>query len=462
MRIAMVGVTNQTAPLPVRERLAVGLDRLPGLLSQLHDAHPNAEFMLLSTCNRTELYAAHASQQPPGPEALRDCLAAMFGLEAGALAPVMICRTQREAVRHLFRVASGLDSMVVGEPQVLGQVRRAYRAAVQTGTVGPALHLICQAALAAAKQTRAETGLGDRPASVATAAVGMALRVFESLSDKTVLSIGAGEMGKDLLTQVLARSPRRAWVTNRTPERATAIAARHRLRDPSGARPWADLSAMLAEADIVLTCTGAPQPVITPDVLRPALRKRRGRSLVLIDTAVPRDVDPAVASLSNVFVFDLDDLAATANQEAGDADRLLTAESLAADAADRCLNRLQHRDVGRLVRELRRRLLRVAEQEQDRTRRRLAAATRGYRPPDPDAIDALLAEHSHRLINKVLHLPLSRLDTDDPDAPLAFYAAALTRLFGLADDEPDAENVEPQPPARHNNGAEGEPLSERR
>lgn len=436
----MLGLSHRSAAVELREKLAQTPQSAHDLLAALKQRFPRCEAALLDTCNRVELYLARPVHEPPSVEDLRDFLAQASGVGSQELATALVHREQEQAIVQLFRVCAGLDSMVLGETQILGQVKRAYERSRAAGTVGPVLHTVMQEALATGKSVRTQTGIDAGRLSVGSAAVEFARRVFERFDDKTVLAIGAGEMAKVTLRHLMPLRPRRLFLTNRTESRAAALAQLLQL-DPQrgGVRPYEALDALLLEADAVISSTGSADPILTAKRMTPIVQRRRGRPLVLIDIALPRDVEPAVASLRNVFLYNLDDLQSLVQTTLGSRKaEVEQAEQLVRRAAGECLSHLQHRDVGQLVRALRSKLTAIGEQERQRTLRKLAAADHAQAP-------AILEEHTHRLINKILHLPLTALDHRRAEVPLGFYAAALRKLFELDLDEEPASS-EPQTP----------------
>ncbi|MEM9415269.1 MAG: glutamyl-tRNA reductase [Planctomycetota bacterium] len=434
MRLLMVGLNHKTADVASREAVAMDAGQAGALLRRLRERYAAAEAVLISTCNRTELYVARPVHAEPDAEGVRRLLAEQSGVAYEKLAATTMHREQEQAALHLFHVCAGLDSMVLGEPQVQGQVRRAYELAQDQGTVGPVLHRLFQGAVAAGKQARSETGIDAGRTSVSSVAVAFARNIFDHFNDKTIAVIGAGEMIKGAAHALLRERPGRLWIVNRSPQRATDLAQRLAGQVEGDTqiapRPWADLDALLIEADIVVSCTGANEPVVRVDRFKPLLKPRRNRPLFLIDMAVPRDIDPAIGAMNNVYLYNLDDLqqavGVTTDDRHAQRDRC---EHLLNAACARCMGEIRHRDLGALVKQLRTRLNTIADEEQQRTQRKLAAQGVAN-----DRHDAVIREHNHRLINKILHLPLSQLDRTDPDAPLGFYAAALRRLFDLEDE----------------------------
>ena len=452
MRVLMLGANHRTADLAVRERLAVADERQAQLLAHLRGAWPAAEAVVLSTCNRMELYLARPATQPPSADELRAAVAAFCELDPAQLLAATIHRENEQAVAHLFRVCAGLESMVLGEPQILGQVRRAYEHAHRHEAVGPVLHKVFQTALATGKQVRHETGIDAGRTSIGSIAADFARNIFDTFDDKTVLGIGAGEMAKVALRHFNELKPHAMWIINRTRSRGESVAQALALDGPRrGVRSYDDLDTLLIEADIVITSTGAPHAIITAERFRTLVRRRRGRPLFVIDLAIPRDVEPAVGALSNVYLYNLDDLQQVVEQtHTARCEIAARCEGRLADAVRRCMAEIQHRDLGRLIRELRGKLFELGEAEQART---LHA--------DGDGQAQALEEYTHRLIHKILHLPLSQIDAQNPDAPLAFYSAALRRLFQLEPEEADEAADAPDAPEaeRAANGSPDKPIT---
>lgn len=441
MRLLMLGFNHRTAPLELREALAFDNERAAKAIDSLRAVHRTSECVMISTCNRTELYLARPIHDAPTIEQLRGFIAEHTGVDAERIRTSSIHREQEEAATHLFRVSAGLDSMVLGEPQILGQVKRAYEHADALGAVGPVLHRLFQGALTAAKAVRNKTGIDRGRTSVSSVAVAFARNIFDHFDDKTVLAIGAGEMMKAAMASLSREQPKKLLVINRTLQRAVDLSQRLNLTGVDhGARAWEDMDKLLIEADIVVSCTGSNDPIVVEERFKPLLKKRRGRPLFMLDLAVPRDIDPAIGSLRNVYLYNLDDLQQAVKATETDRQELASrCESLLQPHIDRCMGEIRHRDVGRLVKQLRERLHDIAEEEQGRTTRKLAALN-GH--TSEQALEDLLKQHNHRLVNKILHLPLSQLDRSDPDAPLGFYAAALRRLFDLQDQPDMAEDNE--------------------
>ena len=414
MALLAFGINHRTAPVNLRERAAISPEQVISALREARTAAGLHELAVLSTCNRTEFYGV---AEPDAAEALRDWLAEARGIDADALRAVWYCHEDAEAVRHAMRVAAGLDSMVLGEPQILGQMKAAHADAHAAGTLGSGLEQLFQSTFNAAKQVRTETAIGASPVSIAFAAVTLARQVFASLAQAPVLLVGAGEMNTLVARHLREQGVGSLMIANRTPARAEALAAE------TGARviDWARLDDALAEADMVVSCTASPVPVITRDAVRRALARRRHRPLLLIDIAVPRDIEPAVADLDDTFLYSVDDLQSVV--DAGWRNRQAAAEAaehLIAQQVVQFSARLRIQQEGvRRIRHLREQTLAMAEAERARA---LAALARG------EAAETVLSRLEHALLNKWLHAPtvaLRELAATGDDAGLQRLAEQL-------------------------------------
>ncbi|HEY7310330.1 MAG TPA: glutamyl-tRNA reductase [Gemmataceae bacterium] len=320
MILHAIGCSYKTTPVDVRERLAFKPEHLSRAHTELCFGF-DCEAVILSTCNRVELYVGGVLDDPQSsheldPEAVAEFLADFHGLPAAAVRPHLYIHHQDEAVRHLFRVAASLDSMIVGEGQIAGQVKKAYEQAVHDDSVGPLLHALFRHARQVARRVRSETGIARGHVSVSSAAVDYVQQVFDHFDDKTVLVIGAGKMGELTLRHLRQLQPRRIWVTNRSPEKAQSVA-----RGCGGeAMAWEQLDDLLARADIVLSTTGAPEPIVTRQRYERIAAARTGGPLVVLDIAVPRDFDPRIHDGDRTCLFNIDDLKRI--REATLADRL--------------------------------------------------------------------------------------------------------------------------------------------
>lgn len=439
MVILALGVHYKSAPVAVRERVAFAPDDLPTALAALREYV--AEGAILSTCNRTEIYAL-VGHVHSGGKNLRRFLSESRGVPAADLEPYLRWYCQEEAVRHLFRVAAGLDSMVLGEPQILGQVREAWTLARQAGSLGPVLENLFREAVVVGKRARRETGISRHAVSVSSAAVILARQVVGDLTGCTVAVIGVGKMGEQAAELLVENGARRLLVLNRTAARAQDLADRL----GGQALPLDRLAEALVQADVVITSTGAPTPIVTAALVESLLARRAGRPLCLIDIAVPRDVEPAVGRLPRVRLYNIDDLQAvcTANlgERAREADRV---EALVAEHVERFRLWWQAREVVPTIAALRQRAEEIRQAELARALARLGHLSER----DRQVVSAL----SVAIVNKLLHRPITRLKEV---ADSRSYSRALRDLFGLDPLPLDGPAAQEQPddadPARGNTG----------
>ncbi len=313
MHILVIGLSHQTAPVALRERLAFRREELPAAFGRLRDECGVQESAILSTCNRVEIYA-RVPDLHQAPDELATFLTRHANIDASDLAASLYRYSEPQSVRHLFSVASGLDSMVLGEGEILGQVKHAYACAKDHGATGRVLNVLFQKAINTAKAVRSQTGIGNGHGSVGTVAVDFAEKIFGSLSQQTVLLIGAGKIGELTLKHLLVRGVKTVRVINRSSERAAELAAAY------GAQPvaWASLADELVGADIVITSTAASGPILTDAAVANALRVRHQRPLCLIDLGVPRNIEAAVGNRENVYLFNVDDLQGLVRQSVRD------------------------------------------------------------------------------------------------------------------------------------------------
>jgi glutamyl-tRNA reductase len=382
-----LGLNHLTAPLAVRERVVFHVERLHEALAELTRG-PAREAAILSTCNRTELYVSSEK-----PDALAGWLAQFHRLAPGELQQYLYTLPNAQAVRHVFRVASGLDSMVVGEPQILGQMKQAVRAAESAGTLGSLLHRLFQRSFAVAKEVRSTTRIGAASVSMAAAAVKLAERIFPSLKDQNVLFIGAGDMIELTATHFAAQAPARITVANRTLERAERLAARF----GAGTLELRALGEHLHEYDIVVSCTASSLPILGKGLVERALRARRRRPIFMVDLAVPRDIEQEAAELDGVFLYTVDDLAGivSANLDSRRGE-LEQAEAIIDTQVGHFMRWMRQREGVPLIRALREEADAARQAELDKA---LKALARGEDPVK--VIEAL----SRTLTNKLLHTP---------------------------------------------------------
>jgi len=386
-----LGLNHHTAPLAIRERVVFHVERLRDALTELKGAF-SPEAAILSTCNRTELYLA-GEERPD----LAQWLARYHRVDPSELQPYLYTLPREQAVRHAFRVASGLDSMVLGEPQILGQMKDAARAAESAGTLGTVLHKLFQRSFAVAKEVRTTTSVGAASVSMAAAAVKLAARIFPSLKDQNVLLIGAGEMIDLCATHFAAQAPARIAVANRTVERGERLAARFNAR----AIELRALPEQLHEYDIVVSCTASSLPILGKGLVERAVRARRHRPIFMVDLAVPRDIEQEVAELDDVFLYTIDDLGTIVSENL-DARRSAVeqAEAIIDTQVGQFMHWMKVRETVPLIRQLREHAEETRRQELDRALKALA------RGEDPAAV---LESLSQVLTNKLLHAPTQAL-----------------------------------------------------
>ncbi len=430
MKILLLGMSHRSAPVEVREQFAV--EDHTAALRKLADQEEIGEAVLVSTCNRVEVVVTTRQ-----PEAARHVLHRFFHVELGGDTPIaggghlddhVYEYRDQDAVSHVFRVASAIDSMVVGEPQILGQMKDAYRLARECGTCGPLLSRLFQRAFATAKRVKNETRISHRPVSVARVAVDLARQIFENLADKRALMIGAGEMIEMALFALQREGLGERRIVNRTPARAEALADRYR----GSAHGIGEIAELLLTTDIVLSCIAGDQPVLTSGQLEVALRARRGRPIFLIDMGVPRNIDPAINDLDNAYLYDIDDLQEVASTNEEERRR----ESL---AGERIVLEEQERFAGWLValqavptiKHLLARAEKIRTTELERSVSRL-----GLDGAQREGVEAL----TRAIVNKLLHPPLARLGAQtDREEGLAVLEEARA-LFAL--DDPNAPGAE--------------------
>lgn len=427
MKLLAVGVDYRTAPASVREALAFDGEKGPGGLDALQATFPGNEFVVLSTCNRVELYAAGEPATLPEAEAVTLFLADFHGVAPEVVSGHLVSYHDEGAIGHLFRVAASLESLVLGEGQILGQVREAFHAARQHGTTGPILHKLFENALRVGKKVREETGMDQGKLSVASVAVDVAKEVFDTFADKTVLVIGAGKMADLTLRHLKALNPGRILVTNRSIERARAAADRW----GGEAVPFDRLNFALIDADVVVSTTAADEPIVNHDQYARVQRARRNRLALILDIAIPRDFDPRIGELEQVMLYHVDDLRAQAEEnrqrrqkKVDPALLIIEQETAACHAALR-----HHRHAGAVLRQL--------GDHADALRQRELDTLFAARPDLTEAQRLAVAHMAQRLQNQFLHHPRAALRSATASASQAEHPHpllnAVRHLFGLAD-----------------------------
>jgi glutamyl-tRNA reductase len=423
MNLRMVGCTHRASGVDLRQQLAFGSEQTVEALARWRQKFPKAELALLSTCNRVELYAAGgAAEAPPSSDELLEALMGYHGVPAARVQGEALLLAQRDAVSHLYRVAASLDSMVVGEPQILAQVKQAYQRAVDCGSAGPALHDLFQSAMHAARRVHNETALHKHRVSIPSVAIAdFASRVFERFDDKRVLVLGAGEMAEETLRYLRDAGATNIVVANRSESRAMELAGAW----GGAAVPWARLWEELIEADLVIGATAAAEPVVAAaDFARSVAPRRQQQPLFILDLAVPRNFDPHVGDELGVYLYSLDDLAAACelNRQARAAE-LPAAEAIIVAETNAFMAAVHRRIAGPVISGLRRNMEELKQAELERTFNKL--------PDLDDRARAEIAQLADRLVNKLLHPPLESLKDASHEGPPHGLLDALRRLFRL-------------------------------
>lgn len=413
MHLLAFGINHQTAPLDIREQVAFPAERLEQALHDLARRDAVKEAAILSTCNRTEIYCH--TEEPGQPV---KWLADFHQLDRDKIAPYLYTLPQEQAVKHAFRVASGLDSMVLGEPQILGQMKQAVKSAETAGTLGMLLHKLFQRTFSVAKEVRSTTDIGANSVSMAAAAVRLAQRIFPTIESQSVLFIGAGEMIELCVDHFAAQHPRRIAIANRTLERAETLARRTQAETLTlNALPDA-----LAQFDIVVSCTASSLPILGKGLVERAIKQRRHRPMFMVDLAVPRDIEPEVAELDDVFLYTVDDLAHVVKEGVEQRQAAaVQAEAIIETRVQSFMDWMQTRESVPTIRALRDHAERYRRQELERALKALANGE----PPE-QVMDYL----SHALTNKLMHGPTHALHNAET-TETATLEAWLRRLYQL-------------------------------
>jgi glutamyl-tRNA reductase len=446
----VVGISWRTAPVAIREKLAFRDDEIVAALRELAGTNPVAEALLISTCNRVEVYGV----AKPGADAVgqvRRFLAEQRGIELATVADVLYDHRGSAAIRHVFRVAAALDSLVLGEAQILGQLKAAYGVAGGAGTSGPVLGRCLERAFGVAKRVRTETSIARGAANISSVAVELATRVFGDLTGKSVLVIGAGKMSTLAARHLYSSGASQIVVTNRSPEKAEALAA----EIDGVAKPWSELEALLAHADIVISSTGAREPILTRALFKKVTKARRWRPMTVIDIAVPRDAEPAILKFDGVFLYDIDDLEKVVATN-------LAERAKAADQAGRIVEHeagkfeqwLRTQGVVPTIKALRERFAQIADAELQKALDQLAR-----REHTPTQQREVMQRTVQLVVNKLLHTPTTALRESSRDEA-ALRAEVLCELFGLTPAEgaeAERESQQAMPEAMPESSERGAP-----
>lgn len=422
MKIQVVGCSHHNSTVETRERLAFNPDQTHDALARFRERFPGAEAVLLSTCNRVEFYtAAESNSSSPSHQDIVEFIAGYHGITSIDVFDDLFERSGEDAVRHLFTVAASLDSMVVGEAQILSQVKQAYEVATSDDSAGPLTHGVFQAAIRVAKRVASETAINQRRVSIPSVAVAdYAKGLFEVFDDKQVLVIGAGEMGDETLTYLIAEGAKQITIVNRSIERAEAIAEKHGAK----AAPWSELDSLLIAADLIISTTGATEPIITLADYKRIEHERYQRPLLMLDLAVPRDIDPAVGKCTGVYLVSIDDLSAVCDKNRKSREKEWPkAERIIETETARFMADLNHRATAPTIRRLKTQAEDIKTEELGRLLNKLSDSDEKTRDEITRSFD--------RLVNKLLHPPLEALRDEAKSGAPDGLMDALKRLFGL-------------------------------
>ncbi len=424
MKLQVTGCSHHQADVGVRERLAFSQQQAEQALKQLKQVFPDSEAVVLSTCNRTEIYlAADAADHAPTHHDIVEFLARFHQLPTEEIFDALFEHTGEDAIRHLFTVAASLDSMVVGEAQILSQVKQAFALAQQGETVGPLLHLAFAAANRVAKRVQTETEIHRRRVSIPSVAVtDFASRLFERFDDKRVLVIGAGEMGEETVRYLQDAGVKSVIVVNRSIERARDLSARL----GGSAVPWNELDSALAQSDLIVSTTGADEPIMSVERFRAVHRIRSQRMIFILDLAVPRDFSPEIGTLNNVYLYCVDDLQTVCQANRKSREKAWPkAERIIEEEVQRFMADWHHHQTAPAIRELRATAQAVRDAELERLFNKLSDLDSRQQKEIERAVD--------RVVNKLLHPPLETLRNEAANGAPHGLLEALKRLFQIGD-----------------------------
>lgn len=418
-RIVVLGLSHKTAPVEIRERFSFTSEELEAGLIELSSSDRVSECLIVSTCNRVEIYAV--TEDPDGCiKAIKEFLSRLRSIPVSEFAPYLYFSSGHMAVRHIYNVASGLDSMVVGEPQILGQIKEAYKTASLKGTAGLILNRLCHSAFFVAKRVRTETGIGSRAVSVSYVAVELAKRIFDDLTRRSVMLVGAGEMAELAARNLINSGVRDLLISSRNFGNASALA------ESLNGKPirYEEIFYSLKDVDIVITATGSSDFVIKPNHMREALKLRNNEPIFMIDIAVPRDVDPRVGEIPDIYLYDIDDLRGVLDENiksrrenAAKADEIVLEVEKGFQA---WVNSLK---VVPAIIDLKKRFEHIKQSEVDRA----LAKLENYSDKERDVINVMAS----RIISKILHSPLTNLKKEASTSRGALYVDSVKKLFEL-------------------------------
>jgi glutamyl-tRNA reductase len=426
MELVVVGLNHNTAPIQLRECLAFPENKMEDALRKVRTIPSVKENMIVSTCNRVEVYAA-TRQSDKAILDLKHFLSQYHGLPLKEFEKNLYSLMGQEAVKHIFRVASSLDSMVVGEPQILGQIKSAYEMAAESKTSGLILHRLLHRAFHVAKRVRTETKIGDSAVSVSSVAVEFAQKIFETLEKKTVLLIGAGEMCELAARHLVSGGVEKVWVTNRTYERAVSLAQEFK----GEAIPFDDMNQGLKKVDIVISATDSPQYLIRHDQMAKMIKERKQKPIFFIDIADPRDIEPSVGDIENVYLYNIDDLKKVADENIKDRGKeAQKADTIVQDEVIKFVNWYHSLEITPTIVALRNKFEEIRKRELEKTL--------SLHPNLSDKEKKSLEALTSAIINKILHTPSTLLKQSDEEAMGDFYLDTLRTLFQLPEASPES------------------------
>lgn len=426
MELIVIGLNHKTASIDLRERMAFAEDQMETALHQVKSLPSLKENMILSTCNRVEIYAAVRETEKAVLD-LKHFLSQYHGLPLKEFEKNLYSFLGEEAVKHIFRVASSLDSMVVGEPQILGQIKSAYEMAVESKTSGIILHRLLHRAFHVAKRVRTETKIGDSAVSVSSVAIELAQKIFETLEKKTVLLIGAGEMCELSARHLVSGGVEKVWVTNRTYDRAVSLAQEFN----GEAIPFDEMNQGLKKVDIVISATDSPQYLIRHDQMAKVIKERKQKPVFFIDIADPRDIEPSVGEIENVYLYNIDDLKKVADENIKDRGKeAQKAETIVQDEVIKFVNWYHSLEVTPTIVALRNKFEEIRKRELEKTL--------SLHPNLSDKEKKSLETLTSAIINKILHTPSALLKQTDEEAMADLYLDTLRTLFQLPEASPES------------------------
>lgn len=427
MKLQMIGCSHHDAAVEFRERVSFTADQIGGVLDAFRERFPHGELVLLSTCNRVELYATGGDSEQLDRDAVAAFLAEQQCLSADEVVDQMIYRAGPDAVEHLFTVAASLDSMVLGEAQILSQVKQAYELACASGSAGPLTHAVFQAASRTAKRVQQETSIHRRRVSIPSVAVGEVVpEVFDTLADKRVVLCGAGEMGEETLRYLKQGGASDICILNRSFERAVALSKAFGAETA----PWDSLGEQIVNADLLIGTTAATLPILDSAAFGHLHPRRHGRVLLILDLAVPRDFDPAIGDFPSVYLYQIDDLETACERNRRERKKEWPkARAIIDEETRRFLQAINHRATGPVIQRLRNQAQELKEEELARLLNKLQGSA-----VDREDVGREVEKSFDRLINKLLHPPLTSIRDDAAAGHRDGLLEALRRLFNLGDE----------------------------